>query len=185
MGVRSFFINGALHPFKYHGSALFLLFRSRSLFGLIPVGLKGVWFGAVLMNKGLVALVLLIVAGLGAAVVKRATDSSEKLVPVNYQTENLKDFQGEWYAAPTNGARSFTAQFKGHSLRLMSGTLWRITHTVVGLDERSEENLIVVDNEADALVYRFESEDVLWLEFQPDSQTARKAIRFKRVQPSD
>jgi hypothetical protein len=137
------------------------------------------------MNKGFVVLVLLIIGVLGAMVVKRAAHIPEKQVPGNNLAVDLEDFQGDWYAAPTNGGHSFTAEFKGRSFRLVSGTLWRITHTVEGLDRSGETNLIVVDNETDALVYRFESEDVLWLEFQPDNQTARKAIRFARLQPSD
>ena len=137
------------------------------------------------MNKFLIVLVLLLFGVLAGALVKRSLSSSGEADYRNDLSEDLNAFQGEWYAAPANGDRSFIAEFKGRSLRLVANIQWRRTHTLVGLDQRGREQLIVIDNGADALVYRFEGDDVLWLEFQPDGRTAAKAIRFERVMPSD
>lgn len=184
VGVRSFlsmelfigFITTDLHFSCSSGPEAFFGLSGR---------LKGSTGRSRFMNKVLMILILLIMGGLGIAVVKRAAFSSEKQVPMNYLSEDLKDLQGEWYAATTNGDRSFSAEFQGRSFRLVSGTQWRKTHTVSGLDKSKGKSLIVIDDGADALVYRFESEDVLWLEFHPDTRMPQKAIRFRRVLPLD
>jgi len=137
------------------------------------------------MNKVLILIFLLILGLFGFALIKRNPFSTAQSTRQESSSENLQKFQGEWRSAPTGETRSIVAEFKGCSLRLVASSEWRRTYSITRLANAQGKRVIVVDGGEDALVYRFDGDEVLWIElkhqYAPDGQT----IRFQRVPPTD
>ncbi len=130
-------------------------------------------------------LIVLILGLLALGVVKRNQYSSARPTSPDRVSENLQKFQGEWHSASTDGVRGIRAEFKGRSLRLVASSEWRRTYSITRLASAQGKRVIVVDKGANALVYRFEGDDVLWIELKDQFPVSGQSIRFDRVSQTD
>lgn len=137
------------------------------------------------MKKVYAVLIVLILGLLVVGVIKRNQYSSSEPTSPDSASENLQQFQGEWRSASMDGARAISAEFKGRSLRLVSGSEWRRTYSITRFADARGKKIMVVDEGEDALVYRFEGDDVLWLELKHQYPESGQDIRFYRVSQAD